>query len=317
MEKQRLKDGAERAFSKFHLTGKLGQLAAVTLSTFLVIAAAESNDNKEVEIEIKGIAVTGFNRLLGEPVMEMGSFGRFGFRTVAAFNPNGGNSIPLTSDSAQSTLLATDVDPAFLIGFTGSTQPYMVDPVSLNIPLRDVPVNINPTGVGFEKLGGLLETKPYTQFVSGQREPSGPITLGMWLKARGKANIKCSSEEHPTVELKMSGLIPNRIYTVWGFFLPKDTAFPMTDFGPIRPLGGVQNAFMTNHLGKGRFKRVLNFCPTRLTQGESPLGSIFAMFHSAQQINGGVPSFAGQGRFPGTVAHVHIQFPVSATLVRD
>lgn len=322
MRKQSIKNDAESVFQKFHLTNRLERLAAITLSTFLVVAATDvaavkSNSRIGPKVNIKGVAVTGFNRLLGEPIMEMGSFGRFGFATVAAHNPNGGNSMPLTVESAESTLLATDVDPEFLAAFTGPEQPYVVEHASLNLPLRDVPVNIDPSGINFVPIRGILETEPYNSFSPGQREPNWPITLGIWLKAKGKATIKCPNQEHPTVELKMSRLIPNRIYTVWGFFLPDDHAFPMVDLGPIRPLGGVQNAFMADHQGNGRYKRVLNFCPTQLAEGEIPLGTILVMFHSAQQINGGVPSFAGQSRFPGTVAHVHIQFPVSATLVSD
>lgn len=78
----------------------------------------------------------------------------------------------------------------------------------LNAPMREVPVNFDPTGVGFVPLRGVFETEPYQSFAPDQSEPSDPTTLGMWLKARGKGTIECRDGQHPTVELKMSGLIP-------------------------------------------------------------------------------------------------------------
>ena len=258
---------------------------------------------------IEGVAVTGFNRMMGRPVMDLGPLGDFGFETVAAYNPDGDMPAPVTADSPDSTLLATMVDDAFLEAFFGD-EGFRVDPKTVNVPLRKVPTSVTPFYEPFVTLKGALETEPYQLFGPGQTEPAAPITLGQWKRARGMVIIDCSDEEEPSIDLIMGGLIPNRIYTVWGVFLPPGLTVPMKDFGPILPLGGVPNVVVSDKNGSGRFKRTLNFCPTDLEDDEVPLASIFVVYHSDLMANGGVPTFPERSRFPGTSAHVQLQFAV-------
>jgi len=277
-------------------------VAVLAISTSVVAAQAPTL--------IQGKPATGFNRVLGMPLMELGRLGGFGFNTIAAFNPNGESPLPVTVDSPENTLLATTVDSAFLESFFGD-EPFNVDPASINVPIRNVPTNTTPANDLHSVLKGALETTPYQPFKPGQAEPVYPVTLGRWLQARGLATIQCDGEDEATVDLIMGGLIPNRIYSVWGFFLPTGLALPMKDFGPIRPLGGVPNIFVSDKNGSGRFKRVLNFCPTNIEDDEAPLTTFFVAYHSDHMANGGVPTFPERSRFPGTSAHVQLQFSVN------
>jgi len=258
---------------------------------------------------IQGMAVTGFNRLLGRPVMQLGQLGGFGFDTVAAFNSGGDAPLPLTSDSADDTQLATLVDDAFLDAFYGD-EPFRVDPASINVPLREVPTNTTPFNGPFMALKGAFDTAPYQLFAPGQTEPVDPVTLGRWLQARGLARIDCEDDDEATIDIIMGGLIPNRIYSVWGFFLDPDAAPPFKDFGPMLPLGGVPNLFVSDGNGSGRYKRVINFCPTDLDDGDVPMPTFFVVYHSDLMANGGVPEFPERSRFIGTGAHVQLQFIV-------
>lgn len=282
------------------------------LTAIIVIASnAVADDNDDNKVESKGMVATGFNRLLGEPIMSLGKFDDFGFSTLGAFNGAVDEPIRLTEKTKGSALLATYVDDKFLEAFQGD-QPYIVDPASLNIPLRDVPTNVDITGSNFQKIPPITEAEQFTLFKHGQAFPFNPIRLGQWLKAEGKMVIKCKAGKAPVVKLKMNDLIPNRLYSVWGFFEPEDVQLPMQQFGPIRPLGGVPNMIVTDHSGKATFERTLNFCPVSLKNDEIPLSTIFVMFHSNRQFGGTVPTFPELGRFPGNVAHVHMHFPVSA-----
>lgn len=285
---------------------------AVLCMRILLLVAAQTTTAalaEPVPVIVQGAAVTGFNRLLDAPVMDLGHLGGFGFNTVAAFNPDGKSPIPLTIDSLENTLLSTMVDDAFLQAFFGD-EPFNVDPVTVNVPLREVPTNTTPANGPYVMTKGTLDTEPYQKFLPGQAEPVYPITLGSWLQARGLATIQCSGDDEATVDLILGGLIPNRIYSVWGFFLSPDLTFPMKDFGPILPLGGVPNLFVSDKNGSGRFKRVLNFCPGNIKEDEVPLVNFFVVYHSDQMANGGMMSFPERSRFPGTSAHVQLQFAV-------
>jgi len=278
-------------------------VTAIAMST---VAMADSNPPTLVE----GVAVTGFNRWLGEPVMELGNLGTFGFDTVAVFNADGNVPEPLTGQTPDSALLATMVDETFLESFYGD-EPFQVNPQTVNVPLRDVPTSTTPFYEPFFTLKGALDTRPYQLFVPGQTEPVAPITLGKWKQARGMAIIQCTADGEASVDLIMGGLIPNRIYTVWGFFLPSELTLPLKDFGPVLPLGGVPNVVVSDKNGSGRFNRILNFCPTDIEEEEVPLANIFVVYHSDLMANGGVPTFPERSRFPGTSAHVQLQFSLN------
>jgi hypothetical protein len=272
---------------------------------------AGDKQNNSLILKSRGMVATGFNRLLGKPLMKLGKLRHFGYSTLGAFNRAGDKPIRLSRKTKKSALLATYVDDVFLDSFYGD-QPFVLDQNSLNIPLRDVPTNVDITGSNFQKIPPITEAEQYTQFKHGQAFPFKPIKLRDWLRAKGKAVIKCENGKAPVVMLKMRRLIPNRFYSVWAFFEEESPQFPMKSFGPVRPLGGVPNMMVSDYSGNGTFERELNFCPMDLEEYELPLSNIFIMYHSNHHFAGTVPTFPEIGRFPGNVAHVHMHFPVAA-----
>jgi hypothetical protein len=248
---------------------------------------------------IDGRVVTGINKLFGSPVHTLGALGTLGFTTVAGFNPNGKQPIPLTSNSAPDTVLASTVDPAILQAL--GIPPGSVDPKRLNVPLNDV-------GVITSTDGSRMRVSDHLS--AGQLEPSragscDPITLKQWLKARGKARIRCAGRHTPTIEMKLSGLVPRGLYSVWQVLVGAQGPIPL-------PLGGVPNVVVTDERGQGQFSAKLNFCPFSLHPGEVPLAIIEVVYHSDGAVYGAVPELQKAGFPPGLVTHVHLDFPISA-----
>jgi hypothetical protein len=247
-----------------------------------------------------GVVATGTNRLFGKPLWDLGSLGTRGATNLAAHNPNGNEPSPLTPDMPGSTVLATYVDPANLAEM--NMKPEQVDPSTINVPLRDVKVVADLAGRQRVALKGILQVLNASD--PSQAEPSSPITLADWRKAKGKATIKCS-DSSSLVLLEFRGLIPNRLYTAWGVF-----SGPM----PIPlALGGAPCVFVTNNLGSATFQRTLNFCPLRPTPGQPQFLFIEILYHSDQQVYGLVPALPMAGLHIGAVVHTQLEFPVNVT----
>lgn len=248
---------------------------------------------------IRGIAVTGLNQRLGEPLRDFGPpLGPFSFATCAAYNPAGGEPLALTPGTPADTLLATTADPAVLAVF--GVDPSEIDPSVLNLPLRDVPINIDPAGEIRAPLDRASAVPPLTPH---QAEPNDPITLGDWLRAEGEASIHCR-RDGATARLRMRHLIPNRLYTVWAAFSTPTGPRPI-------PFGGVPNVFHTDERGFGRFVRSLQYCPFEPTSDEGLLLSIIAVLHSDHQVYAVEPALPNAGLPPGVVAHAHLEFGVA------
>lgn len=248
---------------------------------------------------LQGRAVTGVNRLLGQPVFELGPFGGVGFNDVGAYNPGGGEALPLTSKSPGSTVLASIVDPAFLDLF--HVDPASVDPAKLNIPLRDVGVYVDPTG----RRQAIKDIFHSAQLAPSRASVGGPITLGQWLAARGAGVISCAGHT-ASLQLVMTGLVPRGLYDVWGVMLTAQGPAPIC-------LGGTPCAFMTDERGTATFSATLNFCPYNLRSEEVPLGMVEILFHSDHALYGSQPELFYAGYPPGLVSHSQLEFPVSAT----
>jgi hypothetical protein len=255
---------------------------------------------------IHGITVTGVNNVLGKPAFSWGDpYGPFGFPTLGAYNENGTTALPLTETSPSSTILATVVDPNLLV-VSGAT-PEDVKPEWLNVPLRDIPVNVDFNFVNKAPLPPVMQSIPLRP---GQAEPvDGPITLGQWMKAAGVVKIVCSGGR-ASVDLYLSRLIPRRMYTVWGTFgLPRDGS--ATTFFPL-PLGGTPNVVIAGEHGNARFKRSLNFCPFDPDSTDRPLLTINVQFHGNSSNYGGVPEPGFiHGYWQGLVTFTQIQFPIN------
>jgi len=249
---------------------------------------------------IEGTPVTGFNRLFGNPVWNFGPLGTPGYSTVQAFNPGGSQPLPLTAASAPSTLLATYIDP-FWFRVTGIDPATVAD--RFNIPLRDVPVIVDPFG----KTEALPPLEEGTELDFTQAASNGPITLGNWLQARGVLDIRCD-RKGSSVRLQFRRLIPNGLYSVWVGF---QTNFGGSPFLGIGPLGGVPNAFTADDDGRATFERQLNFCPIDLGPNDAPVVVVDVVFHSNQQLYGARPSLPRVSVFSGAVSHSQLNFLIS------
>lgn len=266
----------------------LGSLSLGSLST-----AAEPPDARVLE----GYPVTGLNCRLGEPLADFGPpLGKFHFTTAGAHDPGGLVPLPLSPGASLETLLATTADPTVLAVF--DVEPEEIDPTVLNVPLRQVPANIDPAGDVRRALPDHFTVAPTDP---NQTTPSSPITLGRWLEARGTALVLCHPDGSAIVDLRMRRLVPNRLYTVWAFFLTLEGPRPI-------PLGGAPNTFGTGPWGDGRFVRALSYCPFEPTEeGERQL-TIDVVLHSDHQVYAIEPALARAGLPPGVVAHAQLEF---------
>jgi hypothetical protein len=267
-------------------------------------AAGWASRAQAQERTIQGRAVTGINHLLGAPWFDFGPpFGAIGFATMGAYQSGGADALPLSPSSPPDTLLASTVDPLFLVVF--GVPPDSFDPALLNVPLRDVGVITSPAGVR-SALGDLLASP---QLATGRSPSSGPLTLGKWMQARGTARIRCDGRSAPRIDLSFTGLVPRGLYSVWGGMLPPTGPTPVA-------LGGVPNLFLAGGDGRASYAALLNYCPLALRPGEVPLAFIDVVLHSDHAAYGGVPEpFAG-GLPPGLVTQIHVEFAVSARPIR-
>lgn len=274
------------------------KLSRLFLACILLVTATSQALERKNTVVLNAHAASGTNRFLGQPISEFAfGFGTAGFSNVGVFNASGNQPLPLDSQAPPSSVLATFVDPGFLALF-GKT-PADVNPNLVNVPLRSVAVNADVTGanrVATIGIGSAGQTQP------SQAEPAGTVTLADWVRARGNAAIECDSRG-AIIRLEFSGLLPNRIYSVWGIFGGPSGLFPF-------PLGGVPNIFVTDRTGRSSFERQLNFCPQHTTANENPLLAIDVVFHSDNQNYGLVPELDLAGFFTGTVTNTQLEFLV-------
>ena len=269
---------------------------------------AEVIENKKQKF-VKGIAVTGFNRLYGEPVTSLGRFGDFGYDTIAVYNPQGQTPTKLSEHSSANELVATILDSNFLQSH-GLKSLAEVPPELINVPLRDVGMNGGFNGISYASRPSELEHQPYQPFSPSQAFHMGDVTVENWMSAKGKLNILCNENGTAKVQMNLTNLIPHRLYSAWGFFNSNEQ-MPFANFGPVRPFAGLPNMIVSDDHGKGDLNRDLNFCPMDLKEGEFSLGAVFVNYHSDVEMHGGVLSFTEFDRYPGTVTHTQLFFPIS------
>ncbi len=249
----------------------------------------------------EGRAVTGLNRLLGEPIWELGGgLGTFGFSMLGGQDPGGTVALPLTPASPPSSILATDVDPFILTAF-GVPAP---DPSVLNVPLRRVAAYTTFDG----ERHPLRDQNSAGQLEVSRTANSYWITLKQWLAASATARFDCDSRGGANVDIRFKRLIPHGLYTIWGVMSTPGGPAPI-------PLGGVPNVVVADPRGNARFERRINFCPQQLAAGQSPMVLVEVIFHSDGAVYAGVPELILGGFPPGLVTHAHLDIPVIATLV--
>lgn len=273
-------------------------ILAVVATTILTVASSSPRG-----VLIRAKLATGTNRFLSQPLHDFGpSIGTAGFSNVGARNVSGAQPLPLTTDSPATSLLVTFVDPGFLEMFGKTIDD--VDSNLLNVPLRDVKMNAD--------LNGLQRAAPVPitlaeQLQPSQASPADPVTLGQWMRAQGFALVRCEGQG-ANVKIDLKGLLPNRVYSVWGLFGGQG----ITPF----PLGGAPNVVVTDDRGNGSFERELNFCPFDLKPGQLPLLAIDIVFHSDHQNYGLVPELDLAGFFTGTITHTQLEFLVTGQDLR-
>ena len=271
------------------------------LITHTAISYAESKSSL-----IKGTAVTGTNRLLGNPTTDYGPpLGTAGFYNVGVYNPGGSTPLPIDENTPANAILATSIDPGFLM--LAGLPISLIDESKLNIPLQNVPANVSPAGDHRMQLPSTLAVDPVTP---NQAEPMDAVTLNNWLKASGTAKLKCGDHKN-TVYIQLHNLIPNRLYTIWGIFESPDSRFVAV------PLGGTPNAVMTNAEGNSKFKRELGFCPFVRTDSGSRLLAIDVVYHSDHQVYAVMPDLPLTGLITGSITHTQLEFTISGQSLID
>jgi hypothetical protein len=280
------------------------RLIAVSIGIVLICGSARAAGSVTRVNITKGEAITGANRLLGEPLYsyDFAPNSTFGFNTVDELDPVGPLPVPLTPASDQNAVLATTF--ANLAAVPPDVLP------NLNVPLRDVGTFVtgllDRSAVPFH----LDPTAPIVGPTQSEPDQPDPITLRDWLKGQGVAFTRCGPRGN-FVNIFVKRLIPNRMYSAIALWLRDD--------GSFRPvsLGGVPNVIMTNEHGNGHISRRLNFCPddaAREGVGADHLIGIAVIYHSAHVAWGAIPTPAAPDFLlpPGSMVHAHIWFDFGA-----
>lgn len=254
---------------------------ALLISTSNVLAKRYYNDHHKHRRIIHSIPATGPNSFCGEPVWRLPAPfpPDFNIRHVAEYRENDTQNqgpILLTNENCvDDTVLATTADPQFYES-QGIAAP---DPRLENIRLKEVPFI-----VGFSGRRRFLDLEnksdnplPIQRTVASMR--GGPITLGMWTKARGRLSISCH-KNHTKLKFRFKNLLPTGQYSLWAIWLP--------GLVPL-PLGGVPNVMEVDEKGHGTFNRTLRGCPYMPTSDGSELMWITLAHHSDSAIYAGSP----------------------------
>ena len=314
-----------------HLIKNANSIRNVLLTGLLILTLpgiASAEHNKRKSVRIKGINVTGANRLCGEAVMQLDGIPAplptdLGGEFVGEYDPTPGavDAIPLSATNCDDDIvLSTYTDDVFL-GTLGIPE---ADDRIVNLPLRNVPVNATPDGIRIAlPPQGVLPPNP---FPPTRSNPAGEITLGDWLDARGSMKLKCYSNGTAYVKIRFRNLIPNGIYSMWGLWATTPPGAPGQTFVPL-PFGGVPNGFVPNKRGRATFERKLAFCPLNTTPDGSSLLFVSTAFHSDGNLYGATPELpAVPIKFldtdgtvfqstlpPGVVDHDLMNFPINAS----
>lgn len=289
----------------FHMRCKL-LVASALLSLNLLPGPGGALQAAEL-YKVDGVAVTGSNRLLGKPLWDLGENlgSHAGFSFVYGYNP--GASLPFEIDetSPPDTVLASGFDVTYLALF--GLTPDDLDPSLINVPLHQIPVLSTPDG----RRTQLPMSTDVAGDVRSRAAFQNPITLGQWLGAKGRADILCRDNGTARFDLRLSGLLPNSLYTFWGVWSFDQDGDGIGDVVGGVPLGGVPNLLVADREGNASTRRELNFCPHH----ETRLKYLTVAYHSEQRGFGAVPDQALDGAPGGTTAHAAVSFPINAVPV--
>ena len=275
-----------------HLSKQLSLIGLTLLGLSLNAFADTKEDINRSEYPIKtnitGTNITGPNDLCGDIVYTFPQpFPDIRLSFMGELNTSEGATdvIPLTADNCvPETVLATTTDPVFLALNQGEDT----DTRLKNLPLRDVPVYVDRTGLRTLIERNSDSVNPYPVRYVG--DTSEDITLGQWLSAKGTMDIVCHSNSSSTINASLTKLIPDSLYTIWGWYkaIPPGATEPTF---VVLPLGGVPNTVITNKKGKSsKFNRSLSYCPTNITEDGSELLAVVVTWHPDGAVYGATPS---------------------------
>jgi len=270
------------------------------------VSFAGEKNNKVKKSVIRAEVVTGLNISKGEVLYDLGGdLGGANFDFVFAHEPDMLEASVITQDTDENVLLATGYDPDFanLLGLDVSTVPSD----ALNVPLRDVPITVDPFA------GTRIKLDPISSdnFNLGPAlsSPSTPITLRDWYKAQGLAKVKCIGNT-ASVTMAFKGLVPNGLYTLWGIFGTDANDDGAIDGVAAIPFGGVPNVMTASSRGRSVFERILPFCPDESVD----LLLVDVVYHADGAANGGQPALypSVNLNFPGLASSpAHLTFNMS------
>ncbi|MCF6323858.1 MAG: hypothetical protein L3J89_05965 [Gammaproteobacteria bacterium] len=164
------------------------------------------------------------------------------------------------------------------------------------VPLRQVPTLYITDGLNPVVIDESISTDNKMRGLAFPGTPN-PITYGDWLDiGESKLIVKTLNNGMTKIRMKVKGLLPNSLYTVWQF-----NVMP----GPPGPFGGIPNVLATDHRGNATLKRTLpfNFLET--------VKNLDLIYHSDHSVYGGTPSRINV--FAGHDQHVQLRFDVQAT----
>ncbi len=273
-----------------------------------VSVSVEEVNNNTSQKQVTGIyhdkmtLVTGTNDFFGMPVWDFG--GDIGPERIAflqAYNPDGDLPLDITADLPDDALIASGVTQHFL-DFAGIPAE-IIDTSLNNIPLRQVPTLVSPAGTK----ASLLPIQDIPLGLPALSMPNEPITWGEWKKATGRSKIVCYDDGTSFVDLKMHGLIPNGLYTIW-----MNVGLDMDGNGVFESLagrawGGMPNAFVPDINGNGSFQRILPYCPK-----EDPSALLVNVVYHSDGITTGASPFV-MPLIAGMATHSVLAFPLTAT----
>lgn len=142
---------------------------------------------------------------------------------------------------------------------------------------------------------------PFSEAAAGPY-PKGKaldMTLGEWLEGRGKVSYTCEGGKG-TVEASFENLVPEAVYTMWYFFMPKPPTKPFSGTLDL-PLGardGSDSVFRTDENGSAEYE--VTFSPCLQLSGKHLASGLAIAYHSDGKTYAGDP-----GPF-GKATHVQI-----------
>lgn len=271
----------------------------------IVLIDLDSNDldNHRISATVSGLAVNGWNRIFGDPAIQLRFVGPTAFAVGGVFNPDG-PALEINNDTSPDALMASYAAPEVYLAFFGV-------PNAESVPNQNILYENYPQLVAHDSQQGplpqLADNPEWWGKSNGARVKG--LTVGQWLQARGRVKFTCGPDGN-YYTLTLRRMIPGGLYTVWGFYFDQESGELQPDFA----FGGTSaNVFTANRRGSLRSSRDLSFCP--LTVGDDEryqLVNLFVVFHPDGRVNASVghtvatPPFNG----PGMTATPQVMFAI-------